>query len=703
MDKNVLDKMLRPKTVAVVGASATPGKIGYTVINNLIKGGYTGKIYPINPTCTEILGLKCYPSISEVPGEVDSAIITIPAKAMSEVTEACGKKGVKGLIVITSGFSESGRKDLEDEMLEIAAKYKMRILGPNIVGSLSNSDKFNGSFAPGLPLPGKASLVTQSGALLIAIDMATYTRKIGFDKLISIGNMADVDFADLIEWFDEDDNTTCVSLYIEGMKNGRKFIDAARKSSKPIVALKSGVSAHGSAAAASHTGSLAGAAKIYNSAFKQAGVIQAQDLNDLFNRTLTLSQQPPMKGENLLILTNGGGVGVLATDAAEKYGIPLHFAPADVQTELKKHMPEFGSAKNPVDMTGMAGNDWYYQTTKFSYAHDWTDGLVVLYCETAMTNPFEIAKSIKQAVDDSGVTGKPITVSFVGGEKSDQAMGWLVENGIPAFGGPDIAVNAMAALREYARLQENKSDGAYNCDESAKKTALAIFAQARAEKRDSLTEIEAKEVFKAYGMPVTKIALAKSEDEAVALGNKIGFPLVLKIVSPDILHKSDAGGVKVNIKDDAGIREAYQTILKNAKAYKADANIHGIAIQEMAPWGTEVILGSVNDAAFGPTVMFGLGGIFVEVLKDVTFRVTPFTKSEAAEMIGEIKGAAILAGARGEKPKDRAMLAETIYNYSCMIHDLDDEIKESDANPVLVYEDGQGLKVADARIILKTK
>jgi acetyltransferase len=703
VDKNVLDKMLRPKTVAIVGASATPGKIGYTVIDNLIKGGYTGKIYPVNPTCTEILGLKCYPSISEVPGEVDSAIITIPAKVMSEVTEACGKKGVKGLIVITSGFSESGRKDLEDEMLEIAAKYKMRILGPNIVGSLSNSDKFNGSFAPCLPLPGKASLVTQSGALLIAMDMATYTRKIGFDKLISIGNMADVDFADLIEWFDEDDNTTCVSLYIEGMKNGRKFIDAARKSSKPIVALKSGVSAHGSAAAASHTGSLAGAAKIYNSAFKQAGVIQAQDLNDLFNRTLTLSQQPPMKGENLLILTNGGGVGVLATDAAEKYGIPLHFAPADVQTELKKHMPEFGSAKNPVDMTGMAGNDWYYQTTKFSYAHDWTDGLVVLYCETAMTNPFEIAKSIKQAVDDSGVTGKPITVSFVGGEKSDQAMGWLVENGIPAFGGPDIAVNAMAALREYARLQENKSDSAYNCDESAKKTALAIFAQARAEKRDSLTEIEAKEVFKAYGMPVTKIALAKSEDEAVALGNKIGFPLVLKIVSPDILHKSDAGGVKVNIKDDAGIREAYQTILKNAKAYKADANIHGIAIQEMAPWGTEVILGSVNDSAFGPTVMFGLGGIFVEVLKDVTFRVTPFTKTEAAEMIGEIKGAAILAGARGEKPKDRAMLAETIYNYSCMIHDLDDEIKESDANPVLVYEDGQGLKVADARIILKAK
>ena len=387
MDKKVLDKMLRPKSVAVIGASATPGKIGYSVIDNLIKGGYKGKIYPINPNLTEILGLKTYPEIEQVPGEIDSAIISVPAKVMAEVTEECGRKGVKGMIVITSGFSESGRKDLEDQMLEIAARYGMRILGPNIVGSLSNSDKFNGSFAPGLPLPGKASLVTQSGALLIALDMATYTRKVGFDKLISIGNMADVDFADLIEWFDEDDNTTCVSLYIEGMKNGRKFIDSARKSKKPIVALKSGVSAHGAAATASHTGSLAGAAKVYTSAFKQAGVIQAADLNDLFNRTLTLSQQPPMKGDNLLIVTNGGGVGVLATDAAEKYGIPLHFAPPDVQEELKKHMPEFGSAKNPVDMTGMAGNDWYYQTTKFSFSHKWTDGLVVLYCETAMTNP----------------------------------------------------------------------------------------------------------------------------------------------------------------------------------------------------------------------------------------------------------------------------------------------------------------------------
>ncbi len=703
MDKNQINGLLRPKSVAVIGASTTPGKIGYTVVDNLIKGGYSGTIYPINPSATELLGLKVYPSITDVPGSVDSAIVTVPAKLLPAVTEECGKKGVKGLIVITSGFGEVGRKDLEDEMVSTAKRYNMRILGPNIVGSLSNSDKFNGSFAPCLPLAGKASLISQSGALLIALDAATYTRKVGFDKLISIGNMSDVDFADLIEWLDDDPDTSCVSLYIEGLKKGRAFIEASQKTKKPIIALKSGVSAHGAAAAASHTGSLAGAAKVYGSAFRQAGVIQATDLNDLFNRTQALSLQHPMKGENLLIITNGGGVGVLATDAAERFGIPLHFAPEDVQEELKKHMPEFGSAKNPVDLTGMAGNEWYYDSVKFAIAHKWTDGLIVLYCETAMTNPLEIAQAIKKAVDDSKVKDTPVTVSFVGGEKSEAAMAWLVENGIPAYGAPDVAINAMAALHEYAQLHAKKADFSFKSDAKARKASLEVINKARAEGRDALTEIEAKEVFSAYGLLTTTTLLAKTEDEAVALAKKVGFPVVMKIVSPEILHKSDAGGVKVNIKDEAAVRDAFKTILANAKAYKAEANIHGIAIQEMAPWGTECILGSVNDPTFGPTMMFGLGGIFVEVLKDVTFRVAPISEDQAAEMLTEIKGAPILKGVRGESPRDRKALAETIVKYSTMIMDLEDEIKETDANPVLVYEEGKGLKVVDARVILKAK
>ena len=703
MDIDTLNGLFKPKSVAVIGASSTVGKIGHTVVLNLTESKYEGNVYPINPKSDEILGFKCYPTIQDVKKPIDLAIITIPAKFVSGTIDECGKAGVKGVAIITSGFAEVGLVDLEKEIVEKAHSYGMRVLGPNIVGILSNSDKFNGSFAPFLPFNGKGSLVSQSGALLIGIDAATYMRGIGFDKLISIGNMSDVNFADTIEFLDNDPNTSCISLYIEGFKDGRRVIDVSRKAKKPIVALKSGVSAHGAAAAASHTGSLAGAAKVYKSAFAQAGIIQAEDLDNLFDRTLALSLQPPLKNDNVLIITNGGGVGVLGTDAAEKYGIPLKFAPEDVQEELKKHMPEFGSAKNPVDLTGMAGNEWYFETVNFSISHKWVQGLVVLYCETAMTDPMGIAQAIKEAVVKSGIKDKPVAVSFVGGERSEKAMHWLVENGIPAYQAPDIALNAMAALREYAIIRESANDEPFTYAKADKKLAMQVINKARSENRNALTEIEAKEIFSAYGMPVTKVKLSTSEEEAIKFAEEIGFPVVMKIVSPDILHKSDAGGVKVNITDEKGVRDAFKEIMKNAKAYKADANIHGIVIQEMAPWGTEVILGSVNDPTFGPTLMFGLGGIFVEVMKDVTFKVAPFSAKQAESMLTEIKAAPILAGTRGEKPRDRKMLANTICLYANMIIDLKDEISESDANPVLVYEEGSGLKVADARIILKKK
>lgn len=701
MDSDKLNGLFRPKSVAVVGASSQAGKIGHTVVDNLIKSKYEGNIYPINPKATEILGLKVYASVGDVPGPIDAAVITLPASMVKEATEECGKKGVKGLIIISSGFSEVGEKALEEEIVAIAHSYGMRVLGPNIVGTLSNSDKLNASFAPFLPLPGKSSLVSQSGALLIAMDASTYTRRIGFDKLISIGNMSDVSFADVVEWLDTDENTSCVSLYVEGLKDGRKFMDVSKKATKPIIALKSGTSEHGAAAAASHTGSLAGAAKVYGAAFHQAGVVEASDLDNLFDRALALSLQPPLKGENLLIITNGGGVGVLATDAAEKYGIPLRFAPPELQTELKKHMPSFGSAKNPVDITGMASTEWYVDSFKASIIHPWVDGVVILFCETATSDPMGIAQGIQKALLESGIKDKPVTVSYVGGERSETAMRWLSENGVPAYGAPDVAMNAMAALRQLFQMKEYSSETIVPAKNIDAKKAKQIIDAARADGRDVLTEVEAKSIFEAYGLPVTNHKLATSEEEAVQFANKIGYPIVMKIVSPDILHKSDAGGVKVNIKDADGIREAYKTIIKNAKAYKAEANIHGVLIQEMAPWGTEVIIGSVNDATFGPTVMFGLGGIFVEVLKDVTFRVAPISVGESRRMMNEIKGAPILAGVRGESPRDREKLAETLSLYSQMVYELRNEISETDANPVLVYEEGTGLKVVDARIILK--
>ena len=703
IDFEVLDHLLRPRSIAIVGASNKPGKIGHTIVKNLLDSNYEGQIYPVNPAADQILGLKAYPSVLDVPGQVDVADIVVPAKYVPQVTEECGKKGVKGLVIIASGFSEVGRSDLERQAVETAHHYGMRVLGPNIVGILSNSDKCNDSFAPFLPLQGQAALVSQSGALLIAMDASTYTRRVGFDKLVSIGNMSDINFGDLVEWLDRDTNTACISLYIEGLKKGRHFMEACRAARKPVIALKSGVSAHGAAAAASHTGSLAGAGKVYDAAFQQASVVSASDLDNLFDRTLAFSLQPPMRGDNLLIITNGGGVGVLATDAAERYGIPLNFAPEEVQTELKKHMPEFGSAKNPVDLTGMAGKEWYADSVQYGFAHDWVDGLVVLYCETAQTDPIEIAQGIKDAVDKSGVKDKPVAVSFVGGDNCDKAMRWLVENGIPAYGAPDVAVNAAAGLREYARNREVTAEPFVPYSDTDSVTARAIIARARAEGRTGLTEVEAKQIFGAYGLPVTPTLLSKTEDEAVQLAEQIGYPVVMKIMSPDILHKSDAGGVKVDVRDEAGVRQAFHTIIANAKAYKADADIHGVAVQEMAPWGTEVILGSVNDPTFGPTVMFGLGGIFVEILKDVTFRVAPVSPGESERMIYSIQCAPIMKGARGEAPRDNKSLAQVISRYSQMIVELGDEVAESDANPVLVYEEGKGAKVVDARIILKKK
>lgn len=697
----VLDATLRPTSIAVVGASATPGKLGYTVLKNILTNGYAGKVYPVNPNDAEIQGLKCYKSVLDVPDKVDAAVIVVPAKLCAQVAEECGKKGVKGLIVITSGFSEIGRKDLEDELVRVAGRYGTRVLGPNIVGIMSNSDKLNASFAPFLPYPGKPSLVSQSGALIVAMDAATYLRRVGFDKMISIGNMADLDIADCIEWLDADPNTTCISLYIEGIRNGRRFVDAARRARTPIVAIKAGVSAHGAAAAASHTGSLAGAAKVYEAAFKQAGIVQAADLNGLFDRSLALSLQPPMRGDNLFILTNGGGVGVLATDAAERLGLPLHFAPADLQAELRKHMPEFGSAKNPADLTGMAGKDWYHDCVKAILTHDWVDGLVILYCETSLTVPMEIAQALHKAIQDSGVKDKPVAIAFVGGEQSSEALHWLMEKGIPAYEVPDKAVDALAALREHARIRSLVTEILPFPGGRSSDLARETIAAARADGRGTLTEIEAKEVFAAYGLPVARTVLAKSEEAAVRAAGEIGFPVVMKIVSPDILHKSDAGGVKVGIKDAEAAQEAFRTILSNAKTYKADAAIHGVAVQEMAPFGTEVIIGSVDDPSFGPTVMFGLGGIFVEVLKDVTFRVAPVSSTQAERMLTEIQAAPILAGARGEAPRDKDALVQLIMNYSRMILDLESEVAESDANPVFVYEKGKGLKVVDARIILK--
>lgn len=704
-----MEHIFNPKSIAIIGASAKIGSIGNTVVQNLVDSKYAGKIYPINPNAPEICGIPAYKNIKDVPEEeVDLAVYTVPAKFVVGCARDAAQKKVKGHVVITSGFSEVGNHAEEEELVKIAKESGGRVLGPNIVGLLLNSCNANASFAPSLPYRGHTALVSQSGALLIALDGTTFIRQFGCSSMVSLGNMSDVDFADTINYYAQDPDTTCVTLYVEGLKNGRAFIEAGRKAGKPVIALKSGVSARGAAAAASHTGSLAGAVKIYDAAFNQAKIIRAMDLDEMLDCSQALAMQPPMRGENTLVITNGGGIGVLSSDAAEAHGIPLSAAPKDLQDELYKCMPSFGSPKNPVDITGGAGAKGYEDCIEIALKHPWVNSIAVLYCETATTKPAEIADAIKRGIEKvpDEKKNKPVVACFVGGIECQEAGKKLAaECSVPLYDNPRKALCALSALRKVAIFQDRKGDEfvpfADTTDSKAK--AMAIIEGARKDGRSSLTEPEAKKLFAAYNLPVARTELARTPEEAVKLAHEVGFPIVMKIVSPDILHKSDAGGVKVNIKDDEGVLAAYNTIMENAKKYKADANIHGVVIQEMAPFGKEVIVGSVNDATFGPTVMYGMGGIFVEVLKDVTFRVAPFSLETAHEMLPEIKSFPILKGTRGEKPCDVAALAEVMSRVSQLVWDLADEVAETDANPVMVYEDGKGLKVVDARIILKKK
>ncbi|MCD6453584.1 MAG: acetate--CoA ligase family protein [Dehalococcoidales bacterium] len=699
MGETNFEYLFKPRSVAVIGASNKEGKIGYSVLKGLISGNYQGKIYPVNVNESEVQGLKAYKSISDVPDDnIDIAVFAIPAKFCIKVAEECGQKGVRFGAVITSGFSEVGNVEAERGLVEVANRYGMRIIGPNIMGVLSNPVKCNASFCPVLPYPGKIALISQSGAMAVAADMKAWLEKIGFSYLISVGNMADVQFDELIDYLDTDPDVDAISLYIEGLKDGRNFMKAARRCRKPIVALKGGVSARGVQAAASHTGSLAGIGKVFEAAIKQCGILKADNLDMLFARSKALAAQPAPSGDNILIITNGGGVGVLATDALELYGIPLKAAPEDVQQEMRKYMPSFGSLGNPIDMTGMAAAQTYGDAVRAALEQDWVDALIVLYSQPATTDPVEIFDAVAQAIEDSKVTTKPVVVGLVGGKRCNEAVVKLTQQGIPSYDSVEVAANAMAALCEFTRFEQFQNAEFVPYTDVDKDTVRKLIDHVRAEGKGALNELESKEAMAAYGLDVVTTRLAKTEDEAVKLAGQIGYPVVMKIVSPDILHKSDADGVKVGIKDEAKLRATYSEIIQNARRYNSTAEILGIAIQEMAPVGTEVIVGSTTDSAFGPVMMFGLGGIFVEVLKDVVFRVAPVSQETALKMMEEIKSYPILTGIRGESPRDVAVMAEMISRMSQLVYDFD-EIKESDANPIFLYQ--KGGKIVDARIILK--
>ncbi|MBM1154289.1 CoA-binding protein [archaeon] len=447
-----LRPLFRPRTVAVVGASRKPEKIGYQVVRNLMEGGFPrDRIFPINPYADEILGLKAYPSVKDVPEEVDLAVICVPARIVFDVVRDCGEKGVKAIAMITAGFGEVGNVEEERRLVELVRSYGMRLLGPNIVGVCDTVNRMNASFCQALPPPGDIAFITQSGALGIALVGWTIMERIGLSDLVSVGNKADVDDADLLEFFAHDPHTRAIALYIEGVKNGRRFFETARRVSKqkPIVALKAGRSERGAAAAASHTGALAGADRIYDAAFQQSGIIRAYTIDQLFDWCIALASQPPPRKRPVVIVTNGGGAGVMATDACADYGLALEDPPDDLKNVFRQYMPPFGSTRNPIDLTGMARRDEYYGAVLTALQHSWVGAVIVLYCHTAITTPREVADAILDAIRQAKVD-KPVTVSFIGGAEADEASDYLRQNRVPCYPTPERAVAAMGALYRRA-------------------------------------------------------------------------------------------------------------------------------------------------------------------------------------------------------------------------------------------------------------
>ena len=695
----MLEPFFRPRGIAVVGASREQGKVGHDVLQNLIKYEFQGGIYPINPKADEILGLKCYKSVSEVPGEVDLAVVVVPAKIVPMVIDDCGSKGVSGAIIISAGFKEVGREgaELERDVVERARKHGVRVIGPNCLGLIDTASSLNASFAAGMPDRGSVAFISQSGAFGTAIlDWALRERQ-GFSKFISVGNKADVDESDLLEAIGGDEETNVILAYLESVSDGRRFLEVTREVTrrKPVVILKSGVTSAGAKAASSHTGALAGSDAAYTAAFAQVGVLRAHSVQELFDTATAFGLQGAIHGNRVAIVTNAGGPGIIATDAVENSGLTMAEFGRETLDQLSSALPPAANIYNPVDVIGDAGADRYDTALKAVIADERVDGVLVMVTPQTSTR---IAETAVLVCRRAAATDKPVLACFMGGERISEGFDTLNEGGVPNYPFPERAVMAMDAMRRHHEQSQRPVESPPRFAIDTKPVAEVIAAACR-KGRYELGETEAREVMQAYGFRMPRSLPAATADAAVAAAENLGYPVVMKIASKDILHKSDVGGVKVGLEDEDEARRAFHAILESARQRVPDAIIDGVLVQEMAPSGKEVILGMNRDAQFGPMVMFGLGGIYVEILKDVSFRLAPMTRQDARAMIRQIRSFALLRGARGEKPSDLEAIVDGLLRLSQLVTDFP-QIAELDINPLVVYPEGEGALALDARLEL---
>jgi len=701
MVREDIKPILSPKSIAVIGASRRSGAVGNRIVKNILESGFKGPIYPINPKADKIHGLKCYPSVLKVEGDVDLAVVAVPARIVPEVVEEAGVKGVKGLIVISAGFREIGEEGakLEKEVLTLCRKYGMRMVGPNCLGVINTSVPMNTTFASSQPIPGSIAFLSQSGALCTAVIDWAPKEGLGFSVIVSLGNSADLNVVDFIEALKEDENTRVIACYIEGISEGDRFVKVVRDVSKrkPVVILKAGLTSMGIRAVSSHTGSMAGSAVAYSTVFKRIGVVQVDSVEELFNYARAFASQPIPEGRGLAILTNAGGPGIVATDSCEKSGLRLAWLSQETIEKLRAILPEQASVINPVDVLGDASAERYKQALRILLDDPGVNSVIVILTPQAVTQPVETAKAILEVYRSN--PKKPILAVFMGGEAVAEAVKILRDNGIPVYEFPEEAVKTVEGMVRYAEYLREPLEQEIPEFERDMDTVRRIIERARLEGRTVLLGPEARLVMKAYGLKVPESGFAQNVRQALAIANKIGYPVALKVVSPHILHKTDVGGVVLNIRSDYELEEAYDSIMRNVAALMPQARIYGVEVQEMASRGKEVIIGMHRDMQFGPLIMFGLGGIYVNLIKDVSFRLAPIGRKEAYDMVTETKAYTLLRGFRGEPPSDIDSVVDTLVRVSRLALDFK-EIADLDINPLIVYERGKNSLALDVKITL---
>ena len=703
-DKDI-ESIMTPNSIAVVGATNRPGSVGLAVFRNILSGGFQGVLYPVNPKAKSVQSVKAYPSLTDIPDEVDMAVIIVPAEIVPTVLEEAGRKQVKAAIVISAGFKETGGHgvELENRLKEIAEKQGICMVGPNCLGVINNDEniRMNASFVTKMPKAGNIAFISQSGALCTAVLDYAEGRNIGFSRFISFGNKADVNEVDLLRYLKDDPDTDVILMYLEDITNGREFLEVAREitwqAHKPMLAIKSGRSAEGARAATSHTGSLAGSDSAYDAIFYQSGIMRVEGINELFDYAIAFAKQSPPAGNRIAIVTNAGGPGIMATDAAIRHGLKIAELSEETKQKLKQDLPPTANINNPVDIIGDATHERYEAAIRHTLMDENVDAAIVILAPQAMTDVLETAQIVPNVTKD---INKPVLCSFMGIVDVSEGVQHLEKCGIPSYAFPEAAVRSMAIMSFYGELLALNKREVRKIAADCNTAATIITKKLAGRDRCYLPEKGANEILQCYGFPVLKSVLLKNLSDIDISVDETIFPAAMKICSPDIIHKFDAGGVRLKIKTKDEARKAFEEIIENAKKFKPSAKIDGVIIERMAKRGVEVILGGVRDPNFGPICMFGLGGTFVEAMRDVTFRIAPMWEISAEIMIRTIKAYRILKGIRGAPPCDIDAIKDCILRLSQMLTEQP-EIAELDINPLIVYPEGQGCVVADSRILLK--